>query len=68
MGCNCGKKRQAQQQAQQSSSAPQSSGQPTTTQSFRLDLEGGRTLMFGSRLEAEAAKVRLGRRGTVSPT
>jgi hypothetical protein len=38
-----------------------------TTQSFALQMRDGRTLKFGSRLEAEAENVRQGYTGTVKP-
>lgn len=37
------------------------------TQSFALKLNTGKTLEFGSKLEAEAANVRMGYTGTVKP-
>ena len=54
MGCNCGKKKQPQQ--------PRPSGRQ---QSFQLELSNGQTFTFGSRLEAQAALIRSGRRGQI---
>lgn len=53
MGCNCGKKN--------SRSTKTKGGTPT----FRLQLPDGRSLDFGSRLEAEAQRVRLGYVGRI---
>lgn len=63
MGCNCGKKKQQQKQQ-----PPQSSEQSNSSsrQTFTLDT-GARVQTFGSRLEAEAAWVRNGRKGVVRP-
>jgi hypothetical protein len=56
MGCNCGKKKERK--------APEAkTGQ---TQSFRLELPDGQTFSFSSLLEARAAQVRWGRRGTIT--
>ncbi len=56
MGCNCGKKRQKP--------ADTKSGQ---TESFALIMPDGQSFVFGSLLEAEAARIRAGRRGHVRP-
>lgn len=83
MGCNCGKNRKTAQQAReeqaktpqanqqstmdaQTRSAPKAAGSKGT-QSFTLRLNTGKTMTFGSRLEAEAENVRQGYRGTIRP-
>lgn len=66
MGCNCGGSRPRPTPATtKEAPEPVSTGQ---VQSFQLVMEGGRTQVFGSRLEADAARVRAGGRGRVVPT
>lgn len=60
MGCNCGKGKKPAPVKKE-----QSSGQ---TQQFRLITPDGSSTVYGSRLEAEAARVRSGRAGTVVST
>lgn len=64
MGCNCRKPKPPTQNKPK----PQPSDEKAKgkTQSFSLDL-GGRTLRFGSELEAKAARARNGGRGTIRP-
>lgn len=50
MGCNCGKKKETPKGEQQT---------------FRLEFDSGESFVFGSRLEAEAARVRSKRRGVI---
>lgn len=47
---------------------PPTQPQQGTTQSFALRLNNGKTLTFGSKLEAEAENVRRGYTGTVRTT
>lgn len=81
MGCNCNKGRKADVAAAKAAQAatPQANQQSTMgntqsvpapkgkTQSFALRMRDGKTLTFGSRLEAEAENVRRGYTGTVKP-
>lgn len=80
MGCNCGKGRQSAAEAKKAQAAtPQANQQSTQaatqsvpapkgkTQNFALQMRDGKTLRFGSRLEAEAENVRRGYTGTVKP-
>lgn len=60
MGCNCGKKKNTTPPPPKQSATGQ-------RQSFRLDLDSGESFQFGSQLEARAALVRAGRRGTIRP-
>lgn len=59
MGCGCGKgsstgdKREPKQGGQQQ-------------QQFVLTVPSGETMVFGSRLEAEAMRVRMGRKGSIA--
>lgn len=52
MGCNCGKKRK----------------KDGGTQQFQLRLPTGESKTYKSRLEAEAARVRAGNRGSIVTT
>lgn len=54
MGCNCNKGK-----SQRKTGTEQDTSQGTT-QSFALDRRDGSTERFGSRLEAEAARIRAG--------
>lgn len=56
MGCNCGKGK---------GPAPVKRPKPGGQQQFQLISPDGSATVYGSRLEAEAARVRSGRTGTV---
>jgi hypothetical protein len=59
MGCGCNK-------GSSKDTTPKTEEQSgKTQQSFRLELPTGQSLTYGSRLEAEAARVRSGGGGTV---
>ncbi len=60
MGCNCGKNKKSTTPAP----APRQSA-TGQKQSFRLDLDSGESFEYGSALEARAALVRAGRRGSI---
>jgi hypothetical protein len=67
MGCGCGKKTPPANNQVPENPAPPTDGadaqisrQRGTTQTFTLQATSGRTQIFGSRLEAEAARVRQG--------
>lgn len=59
MGCNCSKPNRPRPRP--------ASNTAKTTQEFSLISPDGSSKTYGSRLEAEAAFVRSGRRGTVKP-
>ncbi len=54
MGCNCGKGKKSGTKRGGGHSS-QDEGQ---TQTFRLEMPNGQSFVYGSRLEAEAARVR----------
>lgn len=64
MGCNCGKSKQGPIGAAKPKPDKSATGQ---RQTFRLEFDSGESFDFGSRLEAEAARIRNGRRGQVRP-
>ena len=64
MGCNCGKNKKPLG-TKAPTPPPDPKGSTKTTQTFALDTPDGATQTFGSRLEAEAARVRAGRVGTI---
>ena len=61
MGCNCGKKKK------NTTPPPPKQSATGQRQSFRLDLDSGESFEYGSALEARAALVRAGRRGSIRP-
>lgn len=62
MGCNCGKK-----QRPRPAPAPQQEQGSGVQQTYALEMPDGSVSSYGSRLEAEAARVRAGGRGSVRP-
>jgi hypothetical protein len=70
MACGCQKPKQSPYGTvppRDPEPAPEPPKDAGRTQSFKLDMDSGRSLRFGSKLEAEAARVRNGGRGTVRP-
>jgi hypothetical protein len=66
MGCNCGGRKTREpappvDEKEQEASAG-------LTQSFTLQVPSGQRFVFGSRLEADAMRVRAGGQGTISAT
>lgn len=53
MGCNCGGRKAGTEK-------PKPTKQSGSTQTFSLRMDDGRVFSFGSRLEADAARVRQG--------
>lgn len=68
MGCNCGKKRQplGMTNGKGQKGTEGTAKQTGQTQRFVLTETSGKTQTFGSRLEAEAARIRKGRAGTIT--
>lgn len=66
MGCNCGGNKPRPPRPAAPAPAP-SKPMQGQTQTFALDLSTGQRFTFGSRLEAEAANVRAGYTGTITP-
>lgn len=64
MPCNCGRNRKKKTAASKPAEKPKDQGK---TQQFELRTATGRTMTFGSRLEADAANTRSGGRGVVRP-
>jgi len=66
MPCKCRERRQKQQQQQDRKPAPKDGAakKPKPGQRYQLSGRGG-TQTFATRLEAEAAFVRAGRRGSI---
>lgn len=62
MGCNCGKNKPPLSK----SSAPPPGKNVGTTQQFSLETPDRRVTTYGSRLEAEAARVRSGGVGQIT--
>lgn len=60
MGCGCGKR------STKDSTSKQEPKPQGASAAFRLTLPNGESLVYGSRLEAEAARVRAGRVGTIA--
>lgn len=63
--CNCGKKKNTETQSPPPPPPP--SGLTGRTQTFAYVPPSGNAMTFGSRLEADAARVRAGRVGRVVP-